>query len=95
MRVWRSKHFLVQLYNEASMAYPSLMRLSVCRTRVATSGGWQQNITWDELQGVKRECGLGDFYGLEVYPRECDVVNVANLRHLWLLPVSLAIGWAK
>lgn len=95
MRVWRSKKFLAQLYSEASIAYPSLMRLSVCRTKVNDGGQWQDGITWEELQTVKRECGLGGWYGVEVYPPDADVVNVANFRHVWLLATPLEIGWFK
>jgi hypothetical protein len=82
-RVWRSRGFLVQGYAEPA---PVVIRLSVLRAALDSGGGWQQDITWEELQRLKREAGYGDFEAVEVFPRECDVVNVANIRHLWILP---------
>ena len=42
---------------------------------------------------VKREIGFGDWYALEIFPRDGDIVNVANMRHLWMLATPLSIGW--
>jgi hypothetical protein len=91
--VWVSKKYLVQLYDEASSVMPILMRLSICRTVRGSDDRWVDGIHWDELQAVKCEVGFGDWFGLEIYPREADVVNDANFRHLWLLPFPLPIGW--
>ncbi len=93
-RAWRSRRYLVQLYDE-SATLPGLVRLSICRVRQGKHGGWEEGLSWDELQAIKREVGYGDWYGLEVYPRDRDVINVANFRHLWLLPTPLNIGWSK
>ena len=92
-KVWRSRQYLVQMWNESNPDYPSLIRLSVCRVRVNTDGRWADGLTWDELQSIKGEIGYGDWYGVEVYPQDNCVINVANFRHLWLLPVPLSIGW--
>lgn len=95
-QIWLSSQYMVQLYDENCRPYPGLKRLSICRTKLNQKGRWQDGLTWDELQGIKREIGYGDFYAVEVYPRDCDVVNVANLRHLWLMPEPLEeIGWLK
>lgn len=92
VQCWLSKKYLVQLYAEKGGA----MRLSVSRSRVKSGGGWQENITWEELQQIKREVGFGDYYAVEVYPRDVDIVNVANIRHLWVLEQPLPfIGWIK
>ena len=32
---------------------------------------------------------------MEVYPRTADLVNVANMRHLWVLPELLPFAWRK
>lgn len=93
LMAWQSRKYLVQLYSEANDTYPHLVRLSICRVRIKGDGGWQENLTWLELQSIKRELGYGDWYAVEVYPRDKDIVNVANFRHLWLLPEPLAIGW--
>jgi hypothetical protein len=93
--VFQSNKYLVQVFQEDSFEYPHLKRLSICRVKLGKVGRWQDGLTWDELQEIKRQCGYGDWYGVEVYPRDCDVVNVANLRHLWVMPEPLHIGWFK
>lgn len=91
--VFISKRFLVQMYDEDSMDVPGLVRLSVCRSVRNSGGRWEDGITWDELYAIKRDLGMQDWYGVEVYPREEDLVNVSNMRHLWLVPYPLNIGW--
>lgn len=91
--VWRSSGFLVQAYGEPPHGEVEVLRLSVVRASLEAKGGWEAGITWDELMGLKREAGFGDWYGVEVYPRERDIVNIASMRHLWLFAEPLAIGW--
>jgi hypothetical protein len=91
-QAWLSRYYLVQLYHEANPTYPGLIRLSICRTKRIGSR-WQDGLTWDELQSIKREVGYGDCYAVEVYPRDADLIDVANIRHLWVLPKPLTIGW--
>lgn len=90
--VYVSRHFMVQLFHEGNAEYPNLIRLSVNRIR-ANVKGWIENITWEELQEIKAELGFANKYAIEIYPRAQDVVNVANMRHLWLLETPLSIGW--
>jgi hypothetical protein len=71
-----------------------VVRLSVCRTSLA-GDRWQDGITWDELQRLKRECGYGDADAIEVFPADTDVVNVANMRHLWVMADPIACAWRK
>lgn len=89
-RVWISRYYLVQEFQE-ECGY----RLSVNRTDMLPSGRWDDNLTWDELQEIKRAVGYGDWYAVEVYPPDLDIVNVANMRHLWVLPAALDIGWKR
>jgi hypothetical protein len=42
---------------------------------------------------LKRECGRGDLDALEVYPVDPDIVNVANMRHLFFPPTPLSFKW--
>lgn len=77
--VWRSREFLVQVFT-----HESAFRLSVCRTQI-TGARWTDGISWDDLQRVKRECGLGDKCAVELFPPDGEVVNVANMRHLWIV----------
>lgn len=91
MRVLRSRNFLVQIFHAPA---PAVVRLSVCRTSIA-GDRWKDGITWDELQQIKRECGYGDADAVEVYPSDVDVVNVANMRHLWIMAEPLQFSWRK
>ncbi|MEB0009337.1 hypothetical protein QN375_05995 [Pseudomonas sp. MH9.2] len=86
--VWRSRDFLVQIYT----APDGYQRLSVNRT---THNGdrWVDQVTWDELMRLKRECGRGDLDALEVFPADRDIVNVANMRHLFFPPTPLSFKW--
>lgn len=93
LRVWRSRDFLVQEYGEPP---PVLVRLSVLRTTLDPKlGRWVDGITWDELQQVKAACGYADHDALELYPIAADVVNVANLRHLWVMRDAVSFAWRR
>lgn len=86
--VWRSRDFLVQVYDEPN----GVERMSVSRT-LLVGERWMDGITWDDLMGLKRQVGRGDRDALEIYPADKDVVNVANMRHLWLPPEPVAFAW--
>lgn len=90
IEVWRSRHFLVQVFAEVGNVH----RLSICRTS-HNGDSWGDKITWDELMQCKRQCGRGDRDALEVYPADKDIVNVANMRHLWLPAEPVAFAWRK
>lgn len=92
-QVWESCKFLAQLFGEEPFAGIERRRLSACRVILKPDGHWEENIDWEELMQVKRECGFGEWYAIEVYPRDRDIVNVANMRHLWLFAEPLNIGW--
>lgn len=93
LRVLRSRGFLVQEYLADA---PALLRLSINRTSLAKGGEWAQEITWEELQRLKGEAGYANFDAVEVYPPDSDVVNVANMRHLWILPRGhLTFAWRQ
>lgn len=90
--VFRSRDFLLQVYQAEGAT-----RLSICRTAMGSSAeGWmsEDGITWDQLQCLKREAGYGDQFAVEIYPSDADVVNVANMRHLWVLDNPLAFAWS-
>lgn len=92
LAIWRSRRFLVQVYDEGG----GLVRLSICRTTVdAGAGRWHDGIGWDDLQRLKSECGFGHRDAVELYPADRDVVDVANMRHLWLPPVPVWFAWRK
>lgn len=56
---------------------------------------WVDNITWDELMQIKREIGLGDRDAVEIFPADKDIVNVANMRHLWVTASPVMFAWRK
>lgn len=89
LRVLRSRDFIVQ---EFPANPPALVRLSINRTAL-DGERWQDGITWEELQRLKRECGYGDSGAIEIYPADTDVVNVANMRHLWIMAEPVACAW--
>lgn len=87
---WRSNRFLVQLFNEAGA-----QRITINRAAIdETTGRWLDDITWDEIQGIKRQIGFGERYAVELYPADSDVVNVANMRHIWLVDAP-AFAWRR
>lgn len=90
LEVWRSRGFLVQVYAEKF----DHLRLTICRTTHA-GDSWGAAITWDELMQLKRECGRGDRDALELFPADADVVNVANMRHLFFPPEPVAFKWIE
>lgn len=89
IRVLRSRDFLVQVFIDRSH-----VRLSVCRTS-HNGDRWEDRISWDDLQRLKREAGYGDMWAVEVYPVDDETVNVANMRHLWLLDEAPGYAWRK
>jgi hypothetical protein len=42
-------------------------------------------ISWDQLQAIKNAIWGADARAVEVYPRQGDLVNSGNFRHLWRL----------
>jgi hypothetical protein len=91
--VWHSRKFLVQMFDEEPFQGIDTRRISVCRVTLKNDGAWEEGLSWEELMQIKREIGFEDWYGLEIFPRDVDIVNVANMRHLWLLALPLSIGW--
>jgi len=88
---WRSRDFLCQAHRDNGH-----VRLSINRTDIVLeTGDWVEGITWEDLMEVKAQCGFRDEWAVEVYPPAGDVVNVANMRHLWLLQEQPAFGWKK
>lgn len=91
LRVLRSRDFLVQ---EFSAPAPAVVRLSISRTSL-DGDRWQDGIAWEELQRLKHECGYAGRDAVEIFPADVDVVNVANMRHLWVLAEPVSFAWRK
>lgn len=91
LAVWRSNRFMVQLFAPCHGA----QRITVCRTGInVVTGRWLDGITWQEIQNIKRAIGFGERDAVEVYPADVDVVNVANMRHIWLVD-PVAFAWRR
>jgi hypothetical protein len=86
--LWRSNRFLVQVFHEPE----GIERVSVTVTSIQ-GNRFADGISWDELQFIKHQIGRGNCCAVEIYPPDADVVNVANMRHLWLLPESPSYMW--
>ena len=50
----------------------------------------RDGISWDALQAMKDEY-FPDARAVEVYPAQADVVNEANIRHLWIVPPDVVL----
>lgn len=88
--VFRSRHFLAQAFDEVD----GIVRLTVNRTDWdANANRWRDDISWDDLQRIKNEAGFPDCDAVEIYPEQSSVVNVANMRHLWILPDRISFAW--
>lgn len=89
-RVWIGEGYLVQAYHEQE----GIVRLTV--NSVKREGRkWADRIPWDDLHAIKVACGYGKQDAVEVYPPTRDTVNVANMRHLWVLPYQLPFAWRR
>lgn len=91
VNVFRSRFFLVQVFDESK----GFTRLSINRTAVDKEGMWLTDISWDDMQNIKAEVGFADRWATEMFPAEADLVNVANMRHLWITPVEPDYGWKR
>ena len=76
---WVSRGFLVQVYEVRG--FPDMELLAICRSDQSP-----KSISWDVLQKLKRECGRGAAWAMEVYPPDHEMVNDADMRHLWVGP---------
>lgn len=95
MQVWHSNRFLVQMFQEQPFQGIECRRLSICRVTLQVNGKWDEGLSWDDLYTIKRELGFSDWFGVEIHPPIKDLVNVANMRHLWLLREPLELGWKR
>lgn len=91
VKVYKSRQFLVQIREEKGH-----FRICVCKLKRNSSGDrWEDGITWDELQEIKNKVGFSDKWCLECYPPSDKVINVANMRHLFVIDKAPEFGWNK
>lgn len=88
LAVWRSRRFLMQMFKDEGGG----TRLSVNRTEWdEKTSRFRDDVSWDDLQRLKAEAGFADAWACEFFPADDAVVNVANMRHIWLMQ---APSWA-
>lgn len=94
VEVWLSARFIVQVFDEPNGVLRASVNL-VEHSEVGPDGTplWHDGITWEDLMLVKAEIGRSDAWAVEVYPPDAQVINVANMRHLWILPEPPTYGW--
>lgn len=90
IEVWKNNRYLAQVFSEPG----GILRVSVNTIIAGKDGRWVDGITWEQLMEIKRQVGRGEEYAVEVLPRDTDIVNVANMRHLWILPQPVC-GWQR
>ena len=90
IRVMRSSAFLAQIFASVNEG----QRISICRCAITRDGDWRADISWEELMAVKSQCGFSDHWAVEVFPPDNEVVNAANMRHLWIT-TQPAFAWVK
>jgi hypothetical protein len=88
-QVWLSRVYIVQV---ARKDYEPWIRLSIRRIDEKPI-----REDWDELQRIKNEIAGEGARCVELYPRHDEVVNVANMRHLFVVPEDFPIPclWTK
>lgn len=84
VQVFKNDRFLVQIRKQGDTIRISVNRVDYQILEDGTPN-WLEGITWDDLQQIKNECGYRDKWMCEYYPPESEVVNIANIRHLWLM----------
>ena len=91
LELWKSAAFCVSVYSNMG----DTERISVSRylrpgeRDISGHGVSDAVFSWEELQDIKRQVGRGNRFAVEIYPPDGEVVNVANVRHLLVLPPSL------
>lgn len=75
---WESTVFFAAAFQE-----DGCIRLDVFRKDM------EDGITWDELQKIKNGCGFKHQDAIEFYPKDSDVINTGNYRHLYIMAEPL------
>lgn len=88
-KVYKNDEFLVQVFNLDGEP----TRLTVNKVK-RKGNNWADGITWDQLMQVKRLLGFAQQCAIEIYPPDEDIVNVANMRHLWVVDMP-DFAWKK
>ena len=84
VEVWLSRVYIAQVFLHPAEA--GWRRLTVRRI-----DGREIRERWDELQAIKNEVVGEHTTAIEAYPDSREFVNVANMRHLFIVPRGFTI----
>lgn len=82
VELWRNNVYAVQVYARARSGRRPAMQLAICRHDGAEVRGWS------DLQRIKNELCGPEVAAVEIYPPASELVDEANMRHLFVLPVG-------
>lgn len=96
----RAKGLCVQIWDDATPGclgtpWEGTLRVSIKHTRAKTAEqackrGYALPLTWDDLQAIKDYFWPGRI-GLEIFPPRDSIVDVADMRWLWILPAGACL----
>jgi hypothetical protein len=90
LSVWENRYFLVQVYDAGDEYH----RLSVTKRKLGYGRTFDDGIGWEDLMTIKAGICMGNRFAVEIYPEDANVVNVANMRHLWVFPAGQRLNFA-
>jgi hypothetical protein len=79
--ILKNNKYIVQIYHELTFWGP-------CDRAMIRRSDAKPNHSWSDLQRIKNEIWGSDRVALEVYPRDVNLVDVANLYWLWVFPAD-------
>ncbi len=94
-KAYQSKRFFVQVALDRQSACIRITVNKVKNVGTEKYPMWEQGISWDDLQAIKNAIGYSHYWCVECYPPREETVNVANMRHLWVLDYIPEFGWKQ
>lgn len=95
VKVFKSEDYMVQVYKDED----GIERLSISSCWYKFNGfmepTWKDQFTWDELQLIKNSIGYKNKWLVECYPPVENTVNIANIRHLFVLNEKPSYAFTK
>lgn len=92
--------FSVQYFYHAT-EWGEVTQLTI-RRHDADNGAKGRQVSWADKQRIKDELVGGRFTAIEVFPSQENLVDQANLYHLWVLPEDMELpfglhfkGWSR
>jgi len=99
----RAGGWVVQVWEDAAPAcrgtpWAGVLRVAIKHTAAKTRDEFhgRQNslpITWDDIQAIKDQFWPGRV-AVEVFPPHRDIVNVADMRWIWVLPPGAVLPFS-